>query len=82
MMELQLKHRIERMLAEERIYLERHEQELAVRRARVLYLESVTSEDRNGLTGDRSYHRCQDGRPGGRRTRESLGELTDALTET
>ena len=43
MMELQLKHRIELMLAEERICLERHEQELAVRRARILYLESVTS---------------------------------------
>ena len=36
MMELQLKHRIELMLAEERICLERHEQELAVHRARVL----------------------------------------------
>ena len=45
MMELQLTHRIELMLAEERICLERHEQELAVRRARVLYLESVTSEE-------------------------------------
>ena len=45
MMELQLTHRIELMLIEERICLERHEQELAVRRARVLYLESVTSED-------------------------------------
>ena len=43
-MELQLKHRIELMLAEERICLERHEQELAVRKAHVLYLESVTSE--------------------------------------
>ena len=31
MMELQLTHRIELMLAEERICLERHEQELAVR---------------------------------------------------
>ena len=30
MMELQLSHRIELMLAEERICLERHEQELAV----------------------------------------------------
>ena len=38
MMDLQLTHRIELMLAEERICLERHEQELAVRRARVLYL--------------------------------------------
>ena len=43
-MELQLKHRVELMLAEERICLERHKQELAVRKARVLYLESVTSE--------------------------------------
>ena len=41
MMELQLKHRIELMLAEERICLERH----AVRRARLLYLESVTSKE-------------------------------------
>ena len=45
MMELQLKHRIELMLAEERICLERHEQELAVHQAHVLYLESVTSEE-------------------------------------
>ena len=44
-MELQLKHRIELMLNEERICLERHDQELAVRRAHVLYLESVTSEE-------------------------------------
>ena len=44
-MELQLTHRIELMLAEERICLERHEQELAVRKAHVLYLESVTSEE-------------------------------------
>ena len=41
MMEVQLTHRIELMLAEERIYLERHEQELAVRQARVLYLHRV-----------------------------------------
>ena len=45
MMELQLTHQIELMLAEERICLERYEQELAVRRARVLYLESITSEE-------------------------------------
>ena len=45
MMEVQLTHRIELMLAKERICLERHEQELAVRRACVLYLESVTSEE-------------------------------------
>ena len=45
LMELQLKHRVELMLAEERICLERHKQELAVRKARVLYLESVTSEE-------------------------------------
>ena len=44
-MELQLKNRIELMLAEERICLERHERELAVHRARVLYLLSVTSEE-------------------------------------
>ena len=44
MMELQLKHRVELMLAEERICLERHEQELAVRKARVMYLESVSAE--------------------------------------
>ena len=45
MMELQLTQRIELMLTEERICLERHEQELAVRRARILYLEPITSED-------------------------------------
>ena len=44
LMELQLKHRVELLLAEERICLERHEQELAVRKARVLYLESVTAD--------------------------------------
>ena len=44
MMELQLMHRIEMMLVEERVCLERHEQELAVRKACVLYLESVTTE--------------------------------------
>ena len=44
-MELQLTHRIELMLAEERICLERHKQELAVCKAHVLYLESVTSEE-------------------------------------
>ena len=44
-MELQLTLRIELMLAEERICLERQEQELAVRKARVLYLESVTFEE-------------------------------------
>ena len=33
------------MLAEERICLERQEQELAARKARVLYLEAVTSEE-------------------------------------
>ena len=43
MMELQLKHRIELMLTQERLCLERHEQELAIRQAHVLYLESVTS---------------------------------------
>ena len=45
MMELQFTHRIEMMLAEERVCLERHKEELAIRQARVLYLESVTSED-------------------------------------
>ena len=44
-MEAQLTHRIELMIAEERICLERHEEELAVRKASVLYLESVTSEE-------------------------------------
>ena len=45
MMELQLTQRIELMLAEERICLERHEEELAVRPTRILYLKSITSED-------------------------------------
>ena len=45
MMESQFTHRIEMMLAEERVCLERHKEELAVRQARVLYLESLTSED-------------------------------------
>ena len=45
MMELQLTRRIELMLAKERICLERHEEELVVRRAHILYLESITSED-------------------------------------
>ena len=44
LMELQLKHRVELLLAEERICLERHEKELAVRKSRVLYLESVTAD--------------------------------------
>ena len=44
LMELQLKHRVELLLAEERICLEKHEQELAVCNARVLYLESVTAD--------------------------------------
>ena len=43
-MELQLKHRVELLLAEERLCLERHEKELAVRKYRVLYLESVTAD--------------------------------------
>ena len=42
LMELQLKHRVELMLAEERLCLEQHEKELAVRKSWVLYLESVT----------------------------------------
>ena len=45
MMESQFTHRIEMMLVEERVCLERHKEELAVREARVLYLESITSED-------------------------------------
>ena len=44
-MELQLKHRIELMLNEERVCLERHEKKLTLQRAHVLYLESVTLED-------------------------------------
>ena len=43
-MELKLKHRIELLLAEERLCLERHEKELAVRKSWVLYLESVTAD--------------------------------------
>ena len=43
-MELQLKHRVELLLAEERPCLESHEKELAVRKSQVLYLESVTAE--------------------------------------
>ena len=37
------KMRIKEMLAEERICLERHKQELAVRKACVMYLESVSA---------------------------------------
>ena len=44
LMELQLKHRVELLLEEERICLERHEKELAVHRSRVLYLETVMAE--------------------------------------
>ena len=44
LMEIQLMHRIELLLVEERLCLERHEQELAVRKARVLYLELVTAD--------------------------------------
>ena len=43
-MELQLKHRVELLLAEERLCLERHEKKLAVRKSWVLYLESVTAD--------------------------------------
>ena len=43
-MELQLKHRVELLLAEERLCLERHEKELAVQKSRVWYLESVTAD--------------------------------------
>ena len=62
--------------------LERHKEELAVRQARVLYLESITSEDavfRRGQIGGRNYRRCQDGRLGGRQISESLGALPDVL---
>ena len=45
MMESQFTHRIEMMLAEERVCLERHKEELAVRQARVLYLELITLKD-------------------------------------
>ena len=41
LMELQLRHRVEFLLTEERLCLERHEQELAVRKSWVLYLESI-----------------------------------------
>ena len=44
LMELQLKHRVELLLEEERICLEQHEKELAVQRSRVLYLEAVMVE--------------------------------------
>ena len=43
-MELQLKHRVELLLAEERLCLERQLKELAVRKFRVLYLESVMAD--------------------------------------
>ena len=43
-MELQLKHRVELLLAEERLCLEQHEKELAEWKSRVLYHESVTAE--------------------------------------
>ena len=43
-MELQLKHRVELLLVEERLCLERHKKELAVRKSCVLYLESVTAD--------------------------------------
>ena len=44
LMELQLKHRVELLLEEERICLEQHEKDLAVRRSRVFYLGSVKVE--------------------------------------
>ena len=44
LMEVQLKHRIELLLAKERLCLERHKKELDVRKSRVLYLESVTAD--------------------------------------
>ena len=42
LMELQLKHRVELLLAEERLCPERHKKGLAVRKSWVLYLESAT----------------------------------------
>ena len=44
LMELQLKHRVELLLAKERLCLECHEKELAVLKFQVLYLVSVTAE--------------------------------------
>ena len=44
LMELQLKHRVEFLLEEERICLEQYEKELAVHKSRVLYLEAVMVE--------------------------------------
>ena len=43
-MELQLKHRVELLLTKDRLCLERHEKELAVRKSQVLNLESVTAD--------------------------------------
>ena len=39
LMELQLKHRVKMLLAEERLCLEQHKKELTVWKSRVLYLE-------------------------------------------
>ena len=44
LMELQLKHRVKLLLEEERVCLEHHEKELAMRKSCILYLESVTTE--------------------------------------
>ena len=44
LMELQLKHRVELLLARESLCLEHHEKELAMWKSRVLYLESVTAD--------------------------------------
>ena len=46
--EFQLKHRVELLLAEERLCLEQHEKELAVWKSRVLYLESVMADSEFG----------------------------------
>ena len=43
-MEFQSKHRLELLLEEEMVCLERHEKELGVRKSWILYLESVTAE--------------------------------------
>ena len=44
LMELLLKHRVELLLAEERLCREHHKKELDVHKSWVLYLESVTEE--------------------------------------
>ena len=73
LMELQLKHRVELLLAEERICLEINKQELAVRKACVLYLESVNADSEfQERTGVRC-HLCRSGLLVGNPTRRDLG---------